>query len=101
MSSYDTYDFPSTSKEPIPGTSGHTTPRQDEQVVDLRERLLAAGQTQRLDTLTLVSSGCSVYWGAVWNSNTEGEWSFEYLQLRYLRKKDFDVDTAFALFVFC
>ena len=53
---YDNYDFPTTAPTAKPGHPGHTTPEQDAQVAQLRMKLESAGYTERLDTLTLVSS---------------------------------------------
>lgn len=53
---YDHYDFPTISPTTLPGHPGHTTPEQDAQVHQLRMKLEAAGYTDRLDTLTLVST---------------------------------------------
>lgn len=52
---YDDYDFPITAPKPLAGHPGYTTPEQDAQVFQLRSQLEAAGITDQLDTLTLVS----------------------------------------------
>jgi len=58
---YDHYDFPTVSATKISGHPGHTTPAQDAQVAQLRMMLEQAGFTERLDTLTLVSSFVFVF----------------------------------------
>lgn len=51
---YDHYDFPTTAPGAQNGHPGHTTPEQDAQVTQLRQKLETDGYTERLDTLTLV-----------------------------------------------
>jgi hypothetical protein len=51
---YDSFDFPATNPESGTGHPGHTTPEQDEKVVQLRKELEEEGFTERLDTLTMV-----------------------------------------------
>jgi hypothetical protein len=53
---YDNYDYPTTAPTAQSGHPGHTTPEQDAQVYQLRMKLEQDGYTERLDTLTLVSS---------------------------------------------
>jgi len=53
-SKYDNYTFPTTNPEAGSGHPGHTTPEQDEKVIQLREELEKEGVTDRLDTLTLL-----------------------------------------------
>jgi hypothetical protein len=60
---YDHYDFPTTAPTPKNGHPGHTTPEQDAQVYQLRMKLEAAGYTDRLDTLTLVSTSLQLALG--------------------------------------
>ena len=55
-SKYDDYDYPTTSPEAKSGHPGHTTPEQDAQIYQLRMQLEQAGYTERLDTLSMVSS---------------------------------------------
>jgi len=55
-SKYDTYDFPTQVDTTKTGYPGHLTPEQEAQVVQLRTALEQAGYTERLDTLTLVST---------------------------------------------
>lgn len=69
---YDQYDFPTTAPEAQPGHPGHTSPEQDAKVHQLRAELEKLGQTERLDTLTL---------------------------LRFLRARKFDVEAAKAMYV--
>lgn len=51
---HDLYDFPTTAPGAQSGHPGHTTPEQDAQVTQLRQKLETDGYTERLDTLTLV-----------------------------------------------
>jgi hypothetical protein len=51
---YDNFDYPATNPESGVGHPGHTTPEQDEKVVQMRKELEAEGFTERLDTHTLV-----------------------------------------------
>lgn len=71
---YDNFTFPTTAPESGAGHPGHTTPEQDEKVVQLRKELEEAGYTERLDTLTM---------------------------LRFLRARKFDVALAKEMFVGC
>lgn len=51
---YDHFDFPTIAPTKENGHPGHTTPKQDEAVHQLRVLLEAKGYSERLDTLTLV-----------------------------------------------
>lgn len=53
---YDNYDFPTVSPTSQSGHPGHTTSEQDAQVHQLRSMLESSGYTERLDTLTMVST---------------------------------------------
>jgi len=69
VSQYDDYDFPLNSEES--GCYGNLSTDQETALVELRSHLIKANYTQRLDTLSL---------------------------LRFLRKKDFNVEQAQELF---
>lgn len=71
---YDNFDYPTVNPESGAGHPGHTTPEQDEKVLQLRTELEAEGYTQRLDTLTM---------------------------LRFLRARKFDVPLAKTMFTDC
>lgn len=73
-SKYDNYHFPTTNPNSGAGHPGHTTPEQDEKVVQMRKEIEAEGYSERLDTLTL---------------------------LRFLRARKFDVSLAKAMFIDC
>ena len=60
-SKYDDYDYPTTSPNVQSGHPGHTNPEQDAQVFQLRTQLEQAGYTERLDTLTMVSTPATCY----------------------------------------
>lgn len=53
---YDDYDYPTVTAEVKAGFPGHLTPGQQAQVHQLRLMLEQEGFTQRLDTITLVST---------------------------------------------
>lgn len=53
---YDDYDYPTVPANPLPGHPGNLTPEQEKAVEELREALEKEGYTERLDTLTMVSS---------------------------------------------
>jgi hypothetical protein len=67
MSTYDNYTYPTANPDAGKGHPGHTTPQEDEKVVQLRAGLEKEGFTGRLDTHTL---------------------------LRFLRARKFDVEAA-------
>jgi hypothetical protein len=73
-SKYDNFTFPATNPESGAGHPGHTTPEQDEKVVQLRKELEEEGYSDRLDTLTM---------------------------LRFLRARKFDIPLAKQMFVEC
>ena len=55
-SKYDNYTYPTINPSSGAGHPGHTTPEQDEKVLQMRKELEEEGQTERLDTLTLVGA---------------------------------------------
>jgi len=54
---HDTFDYPTVNPESGVGHPGHTTPEQDEKVLQFRKELEEEGFTENLDTLTLVGPG--------------------------------------------
>lgn len=71
---HDKFDYPTVNPESGTGHPGHTTPEQDEKVVQLRKELEEEGFTENLDTLTL---------------------------LRFLRARKFDIPLAKTMFTEC
>lgn len=69
---YDNYTYPVSNPEAGDGHPGHTTPEQEQKVLQLRKELEETGLTERLDTHTM---------------------------LRFLRARKFDVEAAKAMFI--
>ncbi|KAF8244335.1 hypothetical protein K440DRAFT_605138 [Wilcoxina mikolae CBS 423.85] len=74
MSTYDNYTYPTANPDAGRGHPGHTTPEEDEKVIQLRSGLEKEGITERLDTNTL---------------------------LRFLRARKFDVELAKQMLIAC